>query len=255
MQFEFGNGTEALKRPLLTAALLCAGAILANAASFIFGIGWLTPFLGAAVPYPLFLQQVRRSRYASALGWMLVWAVFHSVATIVATGIAPAQAAAAIPSGPPYVEEMFHWIRTGEGAEGSLALFLPIHLKHYILFCLLSLVTASSAALVLGTWMLDYMNFYVAQLMQASVSPWLAALVGWPLWSYLRVIGFITTGIALTVPAINLLARIQRRASTQSFPWQVLGVGIGFVLADIVVKATVAPFWRQWLLQALDGVA
>ncbi|MGK7876816.1 MAG: hypothetical protein AB4426_27070 [Xenococcaceae cyanobacterium] len=53
---------------------------------------------------------------------------------------------------------MFHWIQTGEGAEGSLRLFLPIHLRNYLIFCLLSLITLSSTALIFGIWMLNYMN-------------------------------------------------------------------------------------------------
>ena len=228
--------------------------MLSTAASFVFAVGWLVPILGAAVPYPLFLQQVNRRRYDHALGWMAFWALCQSLAVVIGTWIAPEQAAEAIFSGPPYVEEMFRWIRTGEGAEGSLPLFLPIHAKHYALFCLLSLLTASSAALVLGTWMLNYMNFYVAQLVQFSAAPWLAACIGWPLWSILRVIGFITTGIALAVPAVNLLAKMRGSALVQPFPWRVLAVGFDFVLADIVVKATLAPLWRQWLLRALDGI-
>ncbi len=166
---------------------------------------------------------------------------------------------------------MFHWIRTGEGAEGSLQLFLPIHLREYALFSLLSLLTFGSAALILGTYLLNYMNFYVGQLVYQSSHPWLAALVGWPPWSMLRVVGYIATGLALTALALNLghyfsrkfpqLDEVQAgegsspgespgvyeprsagsRRSTLDFPRQYFLMGLGLLLGDLLVKATLAP--------------
>jgi len=240
------------------ATFLLIGTLLTTTASFIFNSAPLTPLLGAAIPYPILLLHVRRARYRRALSWILLWAVLQSLAVIIATLQAPERAAQVIHNGSPYTNEMFHWIRTGEGAEGSLPLFLPIHLKHYALFCLLSLVTLSSAALTLGTWMLNYMNFYVAQLISASPTPWLAACIGWPPWSILRVIGFITTGIALTLPGLNQIARLQPTCFKgqklhHPFPLRLLLVGIGFVIADIIVKATLAPLWQKLLLKALSG--
>lgn len=66
---------------------------------------------------------------------------------------------------------MLHWIRTGEDSEGSLSLFLSAHLLQYGIFCILCVVTLSSVALIFGTWMLNYMNFYVAELVKVSAKP------------------------------------------------------------------------------------
>ncbi len=255
------------------ALLLAVGAGLSTAAGFIFNSAGLLLVLGAAVPYPIWLQQVIRKRYNSALGWVLFWAVCQSLAIAVATVLAPEQAAKVVFSGTDYTAEMFHWIRTGEGAEGSLALFLPIHLKHYALFCLLSLVTLGSAALLMGTWLLNYMNFYVAQLVMASTKPGLAAAIAWPPWSLLRVVGFIATGIALTSLGLALIRRIQQglshtnaQSSTTPVTWKTaaqkiwetdrgtiryLLLGLELVAADIVVKAAIAPVWQKLLLSTL----
>lgn len=119
---------------MMIVILLVIGVILSTTASFAFGVPWLMPILGTAVPYPIFLLQVRRQQYKSAFWWMLLWGVLQSIAVIVATAIAPETAAKVILRGQSYTTEMFHWIRTGEGMEGSLNLFLPDHLLHYGIF-------------------------------------------------------------------------------------------------------------------------
>ena len=235
--------------------ILAIGAVLSTTVSFVVSIAWLTPIFGVAVVYPIFINLVYHKQYGKAAIAMLIWAAFQSLAVGIATFWFPGRAAEVILSGSTYTDEMFHWIRTGEGAEGSLQLFLPIHLRNYLIFCGLCCLTASSTALLFGTWLLNYMNFYVAELVRASVYPWVAIVVGWPLWSILRVIGFILTGVALAVVGLNLIARIRKRPAHRPFPKQYLWMGIGFVIADIAVKASLAPLWRDLLRYALLGEA
>lgn len=233
--------------------VLSIGAALSTAVSFLISINWLMPILGTAVAYPILLYLIRRRQYSKAAVSMLLWAIFQSMAVGVATFWFPETAAKVVLSGSSATVEMLHWIKTGEGAEGSIALFLPIHIRNYVIFCALCCLTVSGAALLFGTWLLNYMNFYVANLVRVSVHPWLAIVVGWPPWSILRVIGFILTGIALGVVGLNLIARIRRSPIKIPFPKRYLWIGIGFVVADIVVKATLAPFWRHLLRYALLG--
>jgi len=229
---------------------LTVGVTLSTIASFVFGIPWLMPILGAAVPYPIFFLQVRRQQYKSAFWWMLLWGVLQSIGVIVATAMsttgyayAPQTAAKVILRGESYTAEMFHWIRTGEGMEGTLRLFLPNHLLHYGIFCILCIVTISSAALIFGTWMLNYMNFYVAQLIKVSAKPWLAAILGWYPWSLVRVIGFIATGVALAALGLNLFTRMRGEVPKFAFPKTYMLIGITFVIADIIIKVVLAPIW------------
>jgi sulfite exporter TauE/SafE len=97
------------------------------------------------------------------------------------------------------------------------------------------------------------MNFYVGNLILISANPWLAALLGWPIWSLLRVVGFICTGIALTALGLNFLSRFRQQPTQliSPFPRNYLWAGFGFVIADIVVKAILAPIWQKLLLFAL----
>ncbi|MGK7933457.1 MAG: hypothetical protein AB4041_18770 [Microcystaceae cyanobacterium] len=237
----------------MLALLLLIGTVLSTVASFILGNPWLTLILGAGVIYPVFLQQVNHKTYRQALLWVLLWAFFQSIAVIVASLKAPEQAAIVIFNGKSYTEEMFHWIQTGEGAEGALRLFLPIHLQYYGTFSLLSFFTLGGASLLLGTYLLNYMNYYVAQLIFLSAKPWLAALIGWPIWSILRVIGFICTGIALTALGLTILHKLHQQQEKWEFPRHFLIIGIGFVIADIIVKALIAPLWQKMLFHALIG--
>ncbi|MDJ0679079.1 MAG: hypothetical protein QNJ18_04365 [Xenococcaceae cyanobacterium MO_167.B52] len=260
------------RRNILTAMLLAIGTVLTTGTSFSLSMPKLMPFLGAAVIYPLYLLLIARRCYNQAMLWVLWWAICQSLAVAGATVLAPERATEVVLNGAIYTEDMFHWIRTGEGSEGSLQLFLPLHLREYALFSLLSLVTLGSAALILGTYLLNYMNFYVGQLVYQSSNPWLAALVGWPPWSILRVVGYIATGLALTALALNLghyfsrkfpqLDEVQAgewfspglsRRSTLKFPHQYFLVGLGFLLGDLLVKATLAPIWQQLLQIALIG--
>ncbi|MGK7937199.1 MAG: hypothetical protein AB4206_15620 [Xenococcaceae cyanobacterium] len=242
-----------LRRNILTAMLLGIGSILTTFASLSFGVEQLMPFLGAAVIYPLYLLLVSRRCYNQAMIWVLWWAVCQSFSVVGATILAPGQATEVVLNGAVYTENMFHWIRTGEGAEGTLQLFLPLHLREYAIFSLLSLFTFGSAALILGTYLLNYMNFYVGQLIYHSNHPWLAAIVGWPPWSMLRVVGYIATGLALTALALNLGHYLSRKFPQLKFPRQYFLIGIGLLIGDLLVKATLAPIWQKLLQIALVG--
>ena len=241
------------RRNLLIAVLLAIGTVLTTVASLSFNIPKLMPFLGAVVIYPLYLLLVARCSYNQAMIWVLWWAICQSLAVVGATVLAPEQASEVVLNGSVYTESMFHWIRTGEGAEGTVQLFLPIHLREYVLFSLLSLVTFGSAALILGTYLLNYMNFYVGQLIYQSSNQWLAVLVGWPPWSMLRVVGYIATGLALTALALNLCHQINRKFPQLDFPRQYFLMGLGLLLGDLIVKAILAPIWQQLLHTALIG--
>ena len=253
-------GPETATRPastrraaLATAAVLALGAPAATAAGFLVGSPWLLPLLTAAVPFPVFLSRVRRGRYGRAVGWVLFWAVFQSLAVLAATWLAPERAAAVVHRGPAYAAEMIHWVRTGEGAEGSPRLFLPIHLRHYLGFCVLSTASAGAAGLALGAWLLNYMNYYVAELARTSADFWTAALLGWPIWAVIRVAGYVVTGAALAGLSLSLAARIKNREAAIRFPARVFFFGLSLVVADAVIKALLAPAWQKILLRALVG--
>jgi hypothetical protein len=213
------------------------------------GCRWLLPLAQAIPAWLVLVDALRRGRPWRGVALMLFWAACASVVTIELSLYAPAAAEKAILRGATYREEMFTWIRTGVGTEGDFTRFFPEHMQHYGLTLGLSFASAGLLGLSLGAVLLNYMNFYVAELVRASASPTLASLIGWPIWSCLRVIGFVLGAIAA---AHFPLGRLLRRA-----PWDrrtalmMLGASLAFVAADLAVKALLGPFWRQWLLGAL----
>jgi hypothetical protein len=237
-----------------TAGFIVGGTLAADALGFVLG-RWFLVLLGALVPYLVFLPRVRQGRFAGAWGWTLAWAFLQSVVMVTAVLLFPERASEAVMRGPAYAREMLAWVRTGVGPEGSPRLFLPIHIRHYLGFCVLSVITVGYAGLALGTWLLDYMNYYVAELIRASAQPWGAAVFGWPVWAVLRVAGFTATGTAMAALGLSWLRRTRGRGRRDAplFPRALLAAGFGLVVADAVIKAFLAAAWHRMLLGFLTG--
>ena len=145
-----------------------------------------------------------------------------------------------------YRNEMFQWILTGEGSEGNPRLFIPEHIKHFLIFSLTSLLTGGLCGLAFGAILINYMNFYVGSLSLKAPSPIWITLFGWPVWSLFRVVGFVLGGIALSQPLLSAVFRfkLDRPSITRWFTGALL---LGLV--DIFLKWGLAPFWRELLRQ------
>ncbi|MEH2399919.1 hypothetical protein [Nostoc sp.] len=57
--------------------------------------------------------------------------------------------------------------------------------------------------------------------------------------------------MALVTLRLNLVTRIRGKVPKSPFPKIYILIGIGFVIAVIVVKAVLAPIWQKLLLSAL----
>ena len=179
---------------------------------------------------------------------MLFWAFCLGVVTVIASLRFPVSAAASIYNGTSYVQEMFHWIQTGEGAEGDPLKFVPIHLLHIIVFCILSAISASFLSLVMGALLMNYMAFYVASLIQASHHSMLAILMGWHPWSIIRIISFVILGVILGEPLIcKISGRDYEYIGVRPFLW----AAIGGLILDVLMKAVLAPWWGLALRKLL----
>jgi len=213
--------------------------------------GWLAFFaLPPLALLPRFTAHIRAGRLAAAARDSLVWALVLSLLTLLVVAIFPEQMASRVAHGPAYRDEMFRWIETGVGKEGSLREFLPEHLLHLAVLLVLSFATGGIAALYLGGFLLGYMNFYVASLIAAGEVPALCALVGWPVWSICRVVGFVLAAVAVARPAY---ARFRTAAPDLAAGRRLLFAGLGLALADILLKYLLAETWRGFLRQGLTG--
>ena len=244
-------------KPFSRFLILFFGPFVAVGLGFAASLPWLLPILGAAVAWPSFWSFIKQGQYRRGYLWMLLWAAGQSLAVAFFAWNYPVRAADVILTGPAYSQEMVHWIRTGVGPEGSPGLFLPVHLKHFTGFCVLSLVSLGTVGLMLGTYLLNYMNFYVVDLVRAAAEPGLAAAIGWPAWAVIRVLGYIAAAIPMTVLSLKLMHRLRPKANSTAlkFPRAWLYFGLALVTADAVLKAALAPAWREWLLRALSGAS
>ncbi len=154
-----------------------------------------------------------------------------------------------IVNGEPYRQEMFHWIATGEGREGDWRQFLPTHLSHFAIFLVLTWVSGGYLGLVLGAILTGYMSYFVGSYAAASGHPLLGSLASWVPWSVIRVMAFVLFGALFSRP---LLVRQGLAFRTARVPVMVLAAS--GILADILIKAFLAPSYGLFLRQMADGV-
>jgi len=226
-----------------------AALVLATLVSYPLGLAlgqpWLLPVLNVLPAYLLMLHLLRRGNRGAALRAMLVWAAATAVFATLTFSLWPSDPGPLVLNGPAYRQEMFHWIASGEGAEGSPRLFLPQHVGHLAAFVALCLVSASALSISMGAVLMNYMAYYVASLARAGVPAWAVLLLGWQPWALCRIAAFVTLGVVLAEP---LLARLR------PYPYGGLGdsrrfllaAGAG-ILADWLLKAALAPQWGLWL--------
>ncbi|HET9480532.1 MAG TPA: hypothetical protein VFP98_02155, partial [Candidatus Polarisedimenticolia bacterium] len=140
-------------------------------------------------------------------------------------------------------DEMYDWLSTGSGRESTPSQFIPQHLLHAAIFCLLSLATGGAASLIMGAVLLNYMSFYVGDLiLRCAGSGTLPAAIAlaWNPWSIIRVVAFIALGVALAEP---LLARLSGGGPDPSTRGRWLALAAAGLAADIVLKSLLAPLW------------
>ena len=96
--------------------------------------------------------------------------------------------------GAAYWEEMRPWLETGQGRE-ERAVPVPAAARapRRRVHVALSLLTASVVSVVFGAILMNYMAYYVSQVVRLTSShPLLAALLGWHPWSVVRIVSFVT---------------------------------------------------------------
>jgi hypothetical protein len=206
---------------------------------------WLLPALNTLPAYLTMVALLRTGQRRQAVGAMLVWADALAVGGTRSFARWPRPVDAVVLNGPGYREEMFTWILTGIGREGTPRLFLPQHLGHLVGFVVLSLATASALSIALGAVLMNFMSFYVASLARAGVPGWTVVVLGWQPWAICRVAAFCTLGVVLSEPLLSRVLRYPYEGWTAAKPYVALAAA--GILADWLLKATLAPTWGVWL--------
>ena len=207
------------------------------------------PFLpiatGCAI-YFFFLREIRVS-IQSGFGLLLFWTVVQTISVLIASYYRPKAMARSIWRAESYTESMFRWIETGVLPEGSTGSVIVFHLRQTILYCLLALLSANFLSLVLGSALLNYMNYYVARLALKSRKPITAFVLGWNPWSVIRVISFLWLGTVF-----GILVSSNTFILNYKFNWIWLVPGIVGVIADVAMKILGSPSWRLVLRNSIS---
>jgi hypothetical protein len=207
---------------------------------------WLLPVLNALPAYIVLVHRLRKGERGGAVRAMLWWAAALAIVGTLAFVWWPAPVGAVVVNGPEYREEMFHWIRTGIGREGSPRLFLPQHLLHLAIFLAIGLVSMSVGAILMGALLMNQMSYYVASLARAGVPGWAVTLIGWQPWAIARVAAYSTLGVLLAEPLLLRLfpgAREKLKVGRAAY----IIAAMSGILTDWFLKSLLAPLWGHWL--------
>lgn len=204
---------------------------------------WLLPLLLAAPAIHGLWRYLSEGRRSEAVRLMLAWAAALAVFGPVAMAIAPGAAESAVFRGNAYADEMMAWLASGEGAEGDIRRFLPVHLQRLALFVPLSLVSGGALGLLMGAVMLNFMDFFVAS--YAAAASGVPAALAWFPWALCRVAAFVILGVACAEPLVRRLGKVT--APLEPGRRRLLTVAVGLLAADVALKAALAPMWGRFL--------
>jgi hypothetical protein len=212
---------------------------------------FLLPVLNAA---PAWWAMTRRLRAGDLRGAIVLMLIFPAALAVIGTAFlafwpTPDGLTPAVLRGPEYRAEMFEWIRTGVGSEGDWRLFLPLHIRHFVVFAAVSLATGSLVSITGGAILTNYMNGYVASIHRAGAPLWATIFFGWQPWAICRVAGFCIFGVLLAEPVLSRVFRYERQPWSRVRPWFLIASAL--ILADWILKATLAPTWGLVLRDAI----
>jgi hypothetical protein len=229
------------------ALLLGLGPVLVD-----YALGWTTSQVVTALAgLPLLLAAAARDRLHPALTCLGLVVAVHSAGMIALAALDPERLAIAYPPGREYWQETALWIRTGHSEVYDLGWWLPFHLQLAAVMLLWGYLSLGLIPLLQGLYEMDLMNFYVGQLLAHAEGPGVGLLLAWHPWSLCRGIGFLF--LTFEVASLSLARLTGEPLSPPGRRWRRWLMGIGFLLADMLIKGTCSETVRQALASQLAG--
>jgi hypothetical protein len=236
-------------KPLPAIPYLALATILGTVLGFILSIRFILPLLISVPVYILMINLLKQGERKKAVVYMLLWALILGLVMTFACYLYPEKSEGLIIRGSGYRNEMFDWIKTGIGKEGTPSQFIPEHLLHLGVFIALSLVTISAASILFGTILMNYMAFYVAQLMLHTDNKFLVFIVGWHFWSLFRIAGFVILGVVLAEPVLHRVFKYKWRLK-DTRPY--LMTAALLIILDMTCKAIFAPAVGEYVKKLVN---
>ena len=233
--------------PAFVPAVIVAGTGISYVAAVLIDVPVLVPIRNVVPAFPFMVASLRRGRVAEAIWRMLVWAAALAVCATTISYLGTAEAGRLFLRGETYRREMFEFLLTGYGREGDIRQFLPQHLGHAAVFCVLPFASGGLLTVTLGAYLMNYMAYYVGALGAASTHPLQAMLLAWVPWALIRIASFVTLGVILAGPLLGRILGFEYRLRAQR-TWIVLAAA--GLAVDIVLKWALAPLWREMIRAA-----
>jgi hypothetical protein len=231
----------------MSALAIVFGTALSYPLAYVIGVPFLVPILNTLPSFPFMYTALKRGDLGLAIARMVLWAATMGVCATAMAYAASARTDHLFLNGLNYRQEMFNWILTGVGAEGSPRIFLPSHALHASIFCVLSLLTGSVLSMPMGAILMNYMGHYVGALTAVSVHPVHALLFAWNPWSLVRIVSFVALGVTLAGPVLSRIGGFG--FSLREHRGVLIAAACGLLL-DVVAKAVMAPTWQLMLRRA-----
>ena len=221
-------------------------------AGFFSGVRLLLPLLITVPSFLVMWRWLIRGKVGVAYAEMLLSCLWMSVPMILLSLYFPAHAEKVFLNATEYVADMDEWIKTGGAMEGTPSLFIPEHLIHMAMIIVGSLFTAGFLSLFLGSIQMGYMNYYVAWLINESAGHTSAYVLGWPIWSIIRVLSFVLLVVVLAQP---LMHRFRWKKFNVRLMFYLTAVAIILEGVDIGLKTVLGPVNQSVLHQVMEEAA
>jgi hypothetical protein len=219
-------------------------------AGFFSGIQLLLPLLITIPSAFVMWRWLLRGKVGTAYAEMLLSCLWMSIPLVLLPLYFPSRAEVMIIKGADYVKDMQDWINTGDAMEGTPSLFIPEHLTHMAIIAVASFFSAGFIALFFGAIQMGYMNYYVAWLITESGGDSSAYMLGWPVWSIIRVLSFVLLAVALAQPVVRRFN--WKEINIRLMVWLV-AVAIVLEGVDIGLKMVLGPVNQSVLHRVIHG--
>lgn len=229
---------QRLTSPVKILVYLFTTMIAAVLSGFAIGNKIILVLLLGVPAYLLMIGILKTGSRKKAVLYMLLWAAILGIVMTFVCYIAPEKSEEIIIRGTEYRDEMFSWIKTGIGKEGTPSQFIPEHLLHLSIFIVLSIASISAVSILFGAVLMNYMAFYVAQLMLNTNQEIPVFIVGWHFWSLFRIAGFVILGVVLSEPLLSKVFKYEWH--WRDIKYYLLAAAI-LIILDISCKAIFAP--------------
>ena len=243
------NAFTLFGKPLPVILYLALATVFGTVLGFIISKLFILPLFLSVPIYLLMIHLLKQGERKKAVAYMLLWALILGLVMTFACYLYPEKSEGLIIHGGGYRDEMFDWIKTGIGKEATPSKFIPEHLLHLGIFIALSLVTLSAASILFGTILMNYMAFYVAQLMLRTDQKVLVFIVGWHFWSLFRIAGFVILGVVLAEPILHRVFKYNWRLK-DARPY--LMTAALLIILDMTCKAIFAPAVGEYVKKLVN---